>query len=231
MKHRRVRPHEVWPKDWKDLLTPFHPVALGFDVATTTKKKSNPSAIAVVQKVGLDFIVRAVCRWKTNDPAVSEAVLDEALDLPHGLRLRRVVIDATNERFFAANQRKRLRGRVAVELIVASESTQHRGEEMNWKTYLGNLLVNTVEDGRLLLPNEAWLKKDLRQPKRDRGSFTCEPDEDGNHGDCFDGIKLGLHGVLGPGGPARASATPVGTYGAKPPQRAGILNPFARFFR
>lgn len=230
-KVKTVKPQNVWPQGWKDLLTPFHPVALGYDVATTTKKKSNPSAAAIIQKVGVDFIVRAVCRWKSADPKISEAILDEALDLPHGLRLRRLVIDGTNEKYYASTQRSRLSGRVAVDIIVSSETMTHKGEEMNWKAYLGNLLVNTVEDGRLLLPNETWLKNDLRQPKKDRGTFTCEPDNEGNHGDCFDAIKLGLHGVIGTGGPAKASAAPVGSFGAKPPQRAGILNPFARFFR
>lgn len=230
MKHRTIKPSEVLPAGWRDWLTPHHPVAAGLDVATTTKQKSNPSALALVQKVSADFIVRVVARWKTNDPRVTAAVLDELLDLPHGLRLRRLCIDATNERFFAAQQQQRLAGRVAVELIVASEATTYQGEEMNWKTYLGNLLVHTCEDGHLLLPQGDWLRNDLRSVKRDKGSFTCEVDEDGNHGDCFDGIKLGLHGLIGAGGPATASAACVGSFGAPSPQRPGIRNPFAHLF-
>ncbi len=49
-----------------------------WDLATTETKTSNPSAIAVVQNVGLDYIVRAVCRFMTNNEGVWEAILDEA---------------------------------------------------------------------------------------------------------------------------------------------------------
>lgn len=231
MKRRTVKPAEVWPNAWRDLLTPLHPVAIGYDVATTTKKLSNPSAAAVVQKIGVDFAVRAVCKWKTSDPAVSEAIIDDALfGLPHGLRIRRLCIDATNEKFFAADQKKRLSGKIVCELIVSSETKVYAGEEMNWKSYLGNLLVNTADDGHLLLPNETWLRNDLRMVKTEKGLFTCEPDEEGNHGDCFDAIKLALHGVIGAGGPAEASAAQVGGYGAKAPPRPGIRNPFAHLF-
>lgn len=231
MKRRTIKPSEVLPRGWRELLTPHHPIAAGLDVATTTNKKSNPSALAIVQKVSSDFIVRAVARWKTADPRVTAAVLDELLELPHGLRLRRLVVDATSERFFAAEQQQRLAGRMVVELVVRSENTTHQGVEMNWKTYLGNLLVQTCEDQHLLLPQADWLRADLRSVKRDKGGFVCEVDEDGNHGDCFNAIEQGIHGVIGAGGPAAASAASVGTFGAPAgPQRPGIRNPFAHLF-
>lgn len=230
MKFLALTPQEVLPRDWRDLLTPHHPIAAGLDVATTTNKKSNPAALAIIQKVSADFIVRAIARWKTADPRVTEAVLDELLTLPHGLRMRRVVIDATNEKFFAARQAQRLAGKVVVELITAGENMTYRGEEMNWKTYLGNQLVNICEDGHLLLPHEEWLQKDLRAPAKDKGGFTCEVDADGNHGDCFDGIKQAIHGLIGSGGPATASAAAVGSFGVAAPQRSGIRNPFAHLF-
>lgn len=230
VKTRAIKPSEVLPAGWRDLITPQHPLAAGLDVATTTKRKSNPSALAIVQKVAGDFIVRAVARWKTGDPRATAAVLDELLALPHGLRLRRLVIDATSERFFAAEQRARLAGRVVVELVVRSEATTYRGEAMNWKTYLGNLLVQTCEDGHLLLPEAEWLRADLRSVKRDKGGFVCEVDADGNHGDCFNAIEQALHGVFGADGPATASATSVGNFSVPSPARPGLRNPFAHFF-
>jgi len=89
----------------------YHPLAIGGDLATTEKKTSNPSALAVVQKLGADYVVRAVCRFKTANEEFWETILDQALDLPRGIRARRVCLDATSERFFASRQRNRLAGR------------------------------------------------------------------------------------------------------------------------
>lgn len=232
MKPRAISPAEVWPRDWKDLLTDSHPIAIGGDLATTEKKTSNPSALAVVQKAGLDFIVRAVVRFKTSDEAAWEAILDDCLNLPRGLRVRRVCLDATNERFFASRQRSRLAGKTIVDLVIKSESIKYLNEEMNVKAYLGNLFVNTIEDGHLLLPQCDWLRDDIRQVKRDRGTFTAEPDESGNHADAENAIELGLHGLISASGPAQAEASAVGTGGhtLKEAQRPGIKNPWAHLF-
>src|SRR5262245_11397454 len=144
----------IFPDGWRELMAERGACAIGHDVATTAKKKSNPNGIALLQQVGLDYIVRLVLRFKTQDPAVTEAVIREMLDLPHGLRVRKVCVDATNERFYAANLRAKLAGTVVVETIVNSEVLVVRNEKMTWKQYLGNLLVNTCDDGHLLLPNE-----------------------------------------------------------------------------
>lgn len=228
MKARTIKPHEVWPRGWKELLTD-HPVAAGMDVATTEQKTSNPSAIAVVQKVALDYIVRAIVKFKTSDPAIMEAVLDELLDLPRGLRLRKLCIDASNERFFAARQKTRLAGRVWVEPVVSGETLDYLGETMTFKSYLGNLFCNTIHDGHLLLPESDWLRADIRQVKTDRGTFVADVDAAGNHADGFDGIKLGLHGLISTGGPAMAQAVPVGAGFGSKIKAAGraLLNPFA----
>lgn len=230
MKPRAVHIRDVWPTGWKDLLTD-HPLAIGGDLATTTKQKSNPSSLAVVQKVQLDYIVRAVVRFKTDNEQFWEQILDEALDLPRGLRPRRISLDATNERFFASRQRQRLAGRCMVELVIKSEAIEYLGEKMLVKAYLGNLFVNTIEDGHLLLPQEDWLRADIRQVKRDRGTFVAEPDENGNHADAENAIELALHGLISNSGPAVAAAAAVGSFSAQQkPLRPGIKNPFARFF-
>jgi hypothetical protein len=205
----------------------------GMDVATTTKAKSNPSAIAFTEKLGLDYIVRVAIRFKTDDPAISEAILTYALDRlrERDKRVRKLCVDATNERFFAANLAKKLAGRVWVEPVVSSETMEYLGEKMLVKSYLGNLFVNTITDGHLLLPEASWLRDDIRQVKEDRGTFVADPDEEGNHADVFDAIKQSLHALISSSGPATAAAAQVGSFAAGPrPLREGIKNPFARLF-
>jgi hypothetical protein len=227
----------VLPRGWRDFLAATGPIGIGVDPATTTKAKSNPTGVALTQKVGEDFIVRVVLRFKTSDGDATEQVVRELLDLPHALRCRKVVIDATNERFFAIALKKKLAGKVVVEPVVSSENAPVRGrdvglesyEKMTFKTYLGNLLVNTMEDGHLLLPREEWLRDDLRAVKRDRGGFAAEVDADGNHADCFDAIKNSLYALIGAGaGPAESVPAQVGTFGQGHGDRTGVRGPIGR---
>ena len=227
MKIRALTPAEAWPDEWKYLLGDG-PIAIGVDPATTTKKLSNPTSIAVTQRVGLDYFVRAVIRFKTSDPAVTRAFIDLAITLPDNKRARRVVIAATSERFFATDERSRLAGRVPVELVIESEKTKYMGEEMTYKLYLGNLLVNSLNDVQLAVPNAVWLRNDLRQPEG--ATFQAEPDESGNHADAFVAIGCSLHGLISAGGPATAAAVALSNIGAPPQMRPGLKNPYADRF-
>jgi len=196
--------------DWKSLLVPGCPIAFGLDPATTEKATSNPTGFACVQKVGNDCIVRLAARWKTSDPEVARSIIRAHLTgLPHNLRPRRLVVDASNEKYFATDLRTHLRGVCQVELLTSTESTTYRGEAMPMKVYLGNLFVNTLEDGHLFLPEADWLAKDIRLVKRDRGSFSTDLDSSGGHGDVFDAIKNALHGIISRKGPAQAAAIDV----------------------
>ncbi|MCE0497853.1 MAG: hypothetical protein LV481_07910 [Methylacidiphilales bacterium] len=217
---------------WRDLLGGGR-IAIGFDPATTEKKMSNPSALAVVEQVGTVFYARLVLVFKTSDPAASRAMLREALDLghdPHGQarRARRVCIDATNERFFASGLKQELAGRAVCELVVSSEKTARGGEEMSFKTWLGSLLVHQMEDGLLALPESRYLKEDFRLVTRDRGGFDNQLDKQGRHGDTFDAVKLALHGLFSHSGPAHAEAVPLSSATGSPPRRTGWKNPFLR---
>lgn len=205
-------------------------LGLGLDVATTEKEKSNPSSLALVEKVGLDFVERLLLRWKTNDPAVTRAIIQAVLMRIAPRRVRKLCIDATSERFFAADLKRDLGSMVPTDLVVSSENHTYLGEEMTFKVYLGNLLVNTMEDGHFAMADEVWIKDDFRLVKRDRGSFSAEVDSAGNHADTFDASKLALHGIIGPGGPASALAAQVGTFGGKS-RSAGWRNPFAALHR
>ncbi len=212
-----VRLEDVLPNGWLALFSPHHRrIAIGVDLATTTKAKSNHTSVAVGQQVGMMNFARVVLRFKNDDPAVLRALLRFILDdlRAAGLSARRLCIDATNERFFAADLRREFAGWVPVELIINSEKTSYGGEEMIWKNYLANLFINTIDDGYIALPSGKWLQTDIRQTVKDRGSFVCEVIEDGGHGDCHRAIENMLHGLVAKGGPAEISAAQVGSYGA-----------------
>jgi len=232
MRFNTLKPAEIWPVGWLDLVGDGQ-IGAGMDIGTTVKEKSNPSAIAFTEKAGLDFVVRAVVRFKTDNPAITKAILRCALDglKARNKRVRKFCIDATSERFFAAGLRDELAGELVTELVIASESMEYLGEKMTVKSYLGNLFVNTMDDGHLLLPNAEWLRDDIRQVKRDRGTFEADVDEEGNHADAFTAIEHSLHALVSTSGPAMAAPAPVGSFGTgKKPQRPGIRNPFAHLF-
>lgn len=205
---------QALPAGWASFISPDHPrIGLGLDVGTTTKQKSNPSVLAVTQEVGMTYYVRMLVSWKTKDPAIARAILNLVLDgIPSGLQARRLCIDATSERYFAADLRRDFASRIPVDLVVASEATEYMGEKMIFKQYLGNLLVNTIEDGYVALPKENWIQRDFRSVVRDRGTFEAEVDDEGRHGDCFDAVKLSLHALIIPGGQVDVSAAQVGSY-------------------
>jgi len=198
--------------DWRHLIGDGK-VAIGIDPATTEKKKSNPTGVAIVEKVIDDFILRLALRFKTNDPEIVKAVLRKLCNLGHGRRPKRLCIDGTSERFFAAEVKKQFSSFCPVIILVSSESTSYMGQDMSVKAYLGNLLINTIDDGHFLMPETKWLKDDFRSVLRDRGSFNNVVDSAGNHGDVFDGSKNALYGLVNKGGPAAAFAAQVGTFG------------------
>lgn len=207
---------DILPPAWLAVFSRAHPrIAIGIDPATTTKKKSNPTGIVVIQQVGQFYYQRLVIRMKTEDPDVIDRLLMIVIAglRSIGLSVRRVCIRATNERFFAVQLRKRLRGKAPVVMLIESEKIVYLGTAMLVKVYLGNLVVNTIEDGYLPIPEAEWLKRDYRSVTKERGTFESEILEDGGHGDCFDAAGAGLHGLITAGGPAEARAASTGTFG------------------
>lgn len=231
---KTLRVQDILPENLGDFIDPAHPrLGLGLDLATTTKKKSNPSALALAQEVSPSIFYRLVLRWKTDDPDVTRAILSGVLDrIPHGLRVRGLAIDATSERFFASDLRRDFSGRLPVQLVVSSEGIRHGGEDMNYKSYLGNTYVNLLEDGYGALPPEEFVRVDHRLVFKERGMFDCEIGEDGGHGDVFDACKLAQFILKGSGGPAQAEAAATGTLGNVARERAGLSrSPIARLSR
>jgi hypothetical protein len=180
------------PGDWRARLGEIsEPVTVGFDVATTEKNSSNPSSITIMEKVGTLYLARLIFRWKTNDPKISRAYLGEIASV---LKVRRLCVDASNERFFAKALRDQLSPWCPVELVVSSENITVGMVELPTKTYLGNLLVNALDDAQLALPADRWVRQDFRLVRKVSGRFDTEVDASGNHGDSFDSTKLALHG-------------------------------------
>lgn len=198
-------------------LDPKAKVGLGFDVATTTKGKSNPSVVSVGEEHGPDFIVRARFVWKTKDPDVANERLDgiiRVIEQRPGGRAKALCQDATNEKYFAEANRKRLKGKLPVHLIVSSESYDKPGldKPTNYKEFLGDQLVAKLDDNNLTLPADTYTRMDYRLVMKDRGKFVCDPNNEGMHGDTFDGDKLALHALSKRGGSGWAMATKVGVF-------------------
>jgi hypothetical protein len=192
------------------------PVGLGVDWATTEKAVSNPTAVAVVEREGAGFLVRALFVWKTADPDLAEDRLVRIVETvnarPAGGRARRLCQDFTSEKYFGRRIKQRLAGLVPVENIVASETVAlPGGEKITLKQLTGAQYVAALEDNALTLPPERYVREDHRLPRRERGTFACEPDAQGRHGDTFDAGKLGVHALVAKGGPAQVLARqPVG---------------------
>ncbi len=163
--------------------SPSVKIGLGFDVATTTKGKSNPSVISIMEERGPEWIVRARFIWKLNDPAIANERLAAILDTLQrcGIRPKALAQDATNERYYAEQNRKIFRSRVPVILVVASQAVDKPGldKPTNFKEYLGNQLVAKLDDNNLTLPPDDYTRVDYRLVMKDRGKFVCEPNDQG----------------------------------------------------
>lgn len=218
------------PPEWPSLIDPNAPrLGLGYDIATTTKKTSNPSSITLTQEKGFLHLARLIVRFKSADPTFARALIDHLLFmLPHGLRCRGLSVDASNERYYAIETQKYFRGRLPVHLIVSGETLEHRGETITYKSFLGNRLIQRATDGYLALPPKDWIEKDWELVKLDEGRFYADLGPDGGHADTFDSTKLADY-ELSKAGPVRAEAVAVGSMsGPKPDRCAGRGNdPFA----
>jgi hypothetical protein len=224
-----IKAADILPPGWRGVFAPAGRVGIGMDLGTTTKAKSNPTSIAVCQEVGLDVFARLIIRYKVDATKldVHEFLLRQIVEGLHSgssvdLRVVRVCVDATSERYGAAELARRLRGLVPVAQIVASEGTEYRGQKMKFKEYQTNLYLHQIDDGRLALPDEQWVEDDARQVKTERGLFYADVDEEGNHADAFDATKQALHALrmYGGSGAAEASGAGVGTF-AQPRREAG----------
>lgn len=177
------------------------PVGIGVDVATTERESSNPTAVTVMERDGLNPVAVATFVWKTRDPALAteriRRVVQEVNGRKEGGRARRLAVDATSERYFAIGLQRELGALVPVELVIASETIEVAGgEKVTKKTWLGSLWVGEIDDNRAVLPPERYLREDFRRVRKDKGTFVCEVGPGGEHGDTFDSHKLARHALV-----------------------------------
>ena len=178
-------------------------VTLGFDQATTTNKKSNPSALAILNDAGDELEIPLVLWWKTANPNVSTrrvVGIVKAL-LAMGIRVKSLGIDATNERFYARLLKEALGALCDVQLIGSSESIETPEGKISYKSLMGNDLANAIESGKAVLPFSTYLYKDFMRVVKDRGSFDATVGPNGEHGDTFDAVKIAYHVARSGGGP------------------------------
>lgn len=198
-------------------MDPHARCALGLDKGTTTKEKSNPTVLSVLEEKGPEIINRLCLTWKSRDPEIHderiEATLDTLEKRPGG-RATALAIDATSEKLDAERQAKKFRGKIHVLLVVGSEGYDKPGlqKPTNYKQFTSEQYVGVLEDNHLTLPPEAYLRADHRLVLKDRGRFVCEPDVEGRHGDTFDANRLGLFALKYRGGNAVVLARPVGNF-------------------
>jgi hypothetical protein len=192
-------------------------IGISVDLATTTNKKSNPSAIAIGERVGRYTVPRLSGRFHSADPELTERIVLAAIAACPA-RPQFVIIDATNERFFAIALQRKIRALgIGCYLYIASETLEvTAGQKVTKKTYAGNLLQNALEDGVVPIPAAKWLEDDLRSVRKEKGLFENVIDNAGNHGDVFDALKMLVFGFARGCGPVEVDAADVGGGGFAP---------------
>lgn len=193
-------------------------LSLGIDIGTTEGKKSNPTAFALTESLGLVKAMRLATRFKTGQKDVIIGVLDRILTLAQSrnAKLKVAVLDATNERLTAVEiQQDFLAKNLNVRLAILGTTRMVFGEKVTLKTYICGLVTSHLEDGRLLLPAAEWITKDFRQMTREKGGFTSAVAEDGAHADLFIATGLSLDGHDSDG-PIEAAAVSTSGWGARP---------------
>lgn len=209
------------PKDWLAALRGNGPIGVGHDIATTTKGTSNWSSVSVCQHQSPDYVQALALRWRTDDGEVSMGILDLVLSDIESMRLRprRLVVDASNEKFHARRIAGRFMGRVPVELVAGGEKMHWKGADYDAKTLLGSLYVAAFEDNLMAVPAEKWLADDHRLVKVEGGRFVADLGKDGGHGDTFDSGKLAYWGAIqkATAEPGSIQAVAVGGLGGSKP--------------
>ncbi len=190
-----------------EMLLSDGPVGGGWDLASTEKDTSNPSSFTVTEESGGELIERGVFVWKSANPAIqierARKIITAVANRRKGGRMRRLALDATGDRLFAKTVQTELASEgVPVELVVSSETVEMPGYDtpVTKKTWLGDLYVGALNDNRLTLPPERYVREDHRMPKKIRGIYVCEPASNGMHGDTFDSGKLAKHALSSSGG-------------------------------
>lgn len=172
---------------------------VGRDLATTTKAKSNPSALTLMHAKGAERWAKLVLRWKTANPYFDQeltVVAIRTLKRASG-QVAELDVDASNERHYATKLKSEIT-ECPVQLIISGELVETGNPiqpTMRQKEKLGSQLVNLATDRLLALPAVKWLKDDFLLVKKEKGMFVAELDTAGNHADTFDSTKLAANAL------------------------------------
>ncbi len=177
-------------------------VTIGVDQASTTNETSNPTSITVTERSGLESWQRLVLVFKTKKRVVRDDLLRQICGIVRereaGGPVAWIGIDASSERLAAEETADELRSVAPVRLFISGNVVDPRPPgyaeqdgNVNYKTYLGDVYAARVNDGRVNLPADEYLKTDHRLVMKDGGRFVCNPDPaTGAHGDTFDSGKI-----------------------------------------
>lgn len=164
-------------------------IALGLDVASTTNKLSNPSALTVMEQHGGKYYERLVVRWKTDDYDVMLAL---ALYIVSNLPREHVAgmsVDISNEKFAGNKLRKDLARRITVIGVAGNSKVRWQGEDSDAKTAMGAAYCDALETGVIAMPPVKWISDDHRLVTRNGAKYDADVDKAGNHADTFDSSK------------------------------------------
>ena len=180
-------------------------VGIGVDPATTTGDTSNPTSVTVSERRGIERYQRVVFIWKVYHPRVArerfKRIVQTVGARPAGGPVRRLCIEATSEQYFARDTADELRDLVPVEQVdvrnIVKPVPAGYQRQPNYKTWLGDLYSTAVNDNRYVAPPETYFKDDHRLVVKTGGTYQCEPQADGKHGDTFSSGQLAEYALEG----------------------------------
>jgi hypothetical protein len=184
------------------------PVGVGHDIATTVKNTSNPSCTTVTEGIGTDRAQRLVVFWKEKKADIAEdrliAIFKTIAARPVGGRARAFKVAAQSERYYADRLEKVLRALVPTESIIESKNVEPRPpgyeDDINFKTFLGDIYSAAVNDNRYSMPPGEYFKDDQRMTVKNAGRYECDPNpSNGMHGDSFVSGGCAEYALAGPG--------------------------------
>jgi hypothetical protein len=193
-------------------------VTLGLDLGTTTKEKSNPTALSGVMPEGDGFHTPFCAWWKTSDGRVTIGRVKQVVIAlkAAGVTVNGLGIDGTSETLFARALREELADLCEVTIYIGGANVEGEkdidGGNVNVKAFKGNTLSNLAESDKLSLPGGRGVYDDFMLVKKRGGTFDASIGSQGQHGDVFDSVALGIIKALKKGS-VEAYDMPVGDAG------------------